>query len=253
MFWSGASVKCCPKKKNSLVKRDAVTASLFLRPLAGYTVAVRGISMSQTLSEPPLPPAPPSDLYLSGDDFPRKRWNVKECRFLQEAGLLAPGKYELIEGDIVEKMPQGIKHIIAVNRLLVALIALFGMERLLTQAPVGIGSSDTDETTPEPDVAVMREPLADYALRGFRPALDVLLVVEVSVSTLTGDTKVKDGIYARAKVPEYWVLDVEGRRLIVHRAPGSDKYASVVTLDENQTVSPLAAPDAQITVRDLLP
>ena len=79
------------------------------------------------------------------------------------------------------------------------------------------------------------------------------MVVEVSVSTLTGDKKTKNRIYARNGIPEYWVVNVEGRELIVHRQPGADGYASVVTLQETDTVSPLAAPTSVIAVRDLLP
>lgn len=172
---------------------------------------------------------------------------------MQEAGLLTPGKFELIEGDIVVKMPQGILHLIAINRLLVALAAIFGLERLLSQGPVGIGRSDTAETAPEPDMAVLQNNLSSYALSGLRPASDVLLVVEVSVSTLSGDKKAKNCIYARAGISEYWVVNVEGRELIVHRQPGMDGYLSVVTLQEADTFSPLAAPASVVAVRDLLP
>ena len=203
------------------------------------------------MSQTPHAPRETSDGF---DGFPRKRWNIKECRFLQEAGLLIPGKYELIEGDIVVKMPQGYVHLFLVHRLLGILAAVFGLNHVLSQGPVGIGRSDTAETAPEPDVFVLREPQENYVARnGPSPASDVLLVVEVSVSTLTGDTSVKKRIYAGAGIGEYWVLDVEGRQLIVHRFPSGNDYASLVPFDENQAVSPLASTASLIAVRDLSP
>jgi Uma2 family endonuclease len=79
------------------------------------------------------------------------------------------------------------------------------------------------------------------------------LIVEIADSTLGFDLKVKGALYARAGVPEYWVLDVAGRRLLVHRNPQSGRYTDVAAYSEQESVSPLAAPQAQFRVADAFP
>lgn len=110
---------------------------------------------------------------------------------------------------------------------------------------------------PEPDIAVVRGTARDYEQA--HPTTAVL-VIEVSDTTLRVDCTTKAGIYARAGIEEYWVVDLNTRRLIVHRQPVPMRgrplghyYASVVRYTEAETVTPLAAPDAVIAVADLLP
>ncbi len=76
------------------------------------------------------------------DGYVKKRWTVKECRFLTESGLLEPGKYELIDGEIVSKMGQGRLHIAAITHIIVILSAIFGGEFIQSQAQIGIGEID---------------------------------------------------------------------------------------------------------------
>ncbi len=187
----------------------------------------------------------------SNGSFPRKRFTVAECRFLQDGGLLEAGRYELIEGDIVYKMPQGFAHKTSVSLLMGILSGVFGAFGLRNQADFGVGLRD-EYSDPEPDICVLRGHVRDYADREPEPE-EVLLVCEIAASSLEGDTTVKTGIYARQGLQEYWVVDVVGRVLHVYRDPIAGVYASHVTLTETQTVSPLAAPDAGIAVADILP
>ena len=80
-----------------------------------------------------------------------------------------------------------------------------------------------------------------------------LLVVEVSDSTLRFDLTVKAALYARAGIVEYWVLDVSGRRLIVHREPTPGGYRSVVAYSEFESIAPLASPQNKLQVAELFP
>ena len=64
------------------------------------------------------------------DGFSRKKWSVEECRFLTESGLLTPGKYELIEGEVIFKMGQGRRHIYVITQIIAVLAAIFGIESL---------------------------------------------------------------------------------------------------------------------------
>src|SRR5579862_2658709 len=138
------------------------------------------------------------------DGFPRKKWTVADCRRMTESGLLEPGKFELIEGEIVSKMGQSRIHIYVAAQVENALKAIFGTGHVQTSAQIGIGEVD-EFSDPEPDVVVLAGTLRDYLEREPDPATEVRLVVEASNSTLVGDLNIKSRIYARNRVPEYWV------------------------------------------------
>jgi len=78
------------------------------------------------------------------------------------------------------------------------------------------------------------------------------LVVKVSSSTLSVDRTTKARLYARSGIVEYWILDVEGRRIIMHRNPIDGAYRSIEIYSEHESVSTLAAPDRTIRVADFL-
>jgi Uma2 family endonuclease len=80
----------------------------------------------------------------------------------------------------------------------------------------------------------------------------VALLVEVSDSTVKFDLSTKAALYARAGIVEYWVVDLKGRSLIVHREPVAGVYKSVVGYSNEERVTPLAAPGQEIPVADLL-
>ena len=87
-----------------------------------------------------------------------------------------------------------------------------------------------------------------------------VLVVEVALSRLRFDREHKGSLYARARVPDYWIVNLADRRLEVHREPMPDgaapfgwRYAQTVALAGDARACPLAAPDATVTVADLLP
>ena len=73
-------------------------------------------------------------------------------------------------------------------------------------------------------------------------------MAEIGDSTLVFDLTIKARLYARAGVIEYWVLDVAGRRLIVHRKPVAGKYTTVTIYAGDEPVAPLAAPAAEFRV-----
>jgi Uma2 family endonuclease len=109
-----------------------------------------------------------------------------------------------------------------------------------------------DHSDPEPDVAVTVKPPESYSQD--HPTT-VLLAAEISDSSLRLDRR-KAGLYAAAEVPEYWILNLQSRRLEVHRLPVADakqefgyRYAEVRELGEDETIAPLARPDAKISIR----
>ena len=109
-----------------------------------------------------------------------------------------------------------------------------------------------DHSAPEPDVAVLRWNEDRYRTQHVTPD-DVLLLMEVSDSTLAYDRDVKALDYAAAGIPEYWIWDVQHRALLIHRDPHADGYHQVTALRGEQTASPLAFPDLVLRVADILP
>ena len=186
------------------------------------------------------------------DGFIRKKWTVRECRVMTETGLLTPGKFELIEGEVISKMGQGRLHIAVVTRIIAVLTAIFGSESVQNQAQIGIGELD-ENNDPEPDVAVLRGTVMDYLHREPNPADEVLLVVEASYSSLTGDTTTKARIYAKYGIQEYWVVSILHRELIVFRQPGPDGYSETLVVSETESLVPMAAPESSVRVNTCWP
>lgn len=149
----------------------------------------------------------------------------------------------LIDGAILELGPMNPPHATALGLVELAVRAAFGAGWWLRhQSPLVFGLN----TDPLPDLAVVRGGPRDYAGHPTTAAL----VVEVSDTSLGYDTNEKRLLYARAAVPEYWVLDINGRRLLVYRDPQSGDYASLQTYGPADAVTPFSA--AAVRVADLL-
>jgi Uma2 family endonuclease len=200
--------------------------------------------MSITASTGYTPVALPGSLEL-----PRKRWTRSDYHQFVSLGMIEEGApFELIKGEVIQKAEQNRRRVISRMLALRLMIRAFPEENLQSRAPVALGRYNS----PEPDVAVLRGPLSDYMEEEPGPD-DILLLVEVSNTTLQFDRSVKAAIYARTGVPEYWVLDVNERTLDVHRQPTPTGYASITQLTDADRVSPLAAPNASLLVADFLP
>ncbi len=177
-----------------------------------------------------------------------RRFTVAEVDRMIEVGLLdADEKLELLEGALELMSPQSADHSWVRNLVLEMLREAYGPRHAVySQDPI-LAAADS---RPEPDIAVLREPVSAY--RGRLPTgADLLLVVEISLSSLERDHR-KAAIYARAGVPVYWILDVVGRRLEVHTEPGPEGYGVVTLLAPTRSVQ---LPDREIRweIASLLP
>src|SRR5262249_40400221 len=147
----------------------------------------------------------------------RKIFTRADCEKMVATGTLV-GRYELIDGEIISKMGQKTPHAFVVMTVMNWLSGLFGSLRVRCQGPIEVAFEDREINEPEPDFAVLREPASAYLEKHPGPG-DILLIIEASDTSLRFDLEVKSSLYARAGIPEYWVLDIGGRRLISHRAP----------------------------------
>jgi Uma2 family endonuclease len=187
----------------------------------------------------------------AGGPPPRKRFTRGEVERLAQAGFFEGQRFELIEGDLIDKMGQKPPHACAIRLLLALLVKAFGPERILIQLPVELNSPDREWSLPEPDLAILSEVRADYRHR--HPRGDELrLAIEISDTTVQYDATVKRDLYARAGVPEYWVLDVNARRLIVHRNPRDGRFLEVDILAGSESIRLGDEPDT-IAVQEILP
>jgi Uma2 family endonuclease len=181
----------------------------------------------------------------------RIRWTRAQCDAIREAGVLQ-GRYELIDGEIISKMGQKPPHASVIGFLVRWLARVFGLDYVRVQCTIDVGGADPDHNEPEPDVAVTRLPVDDYV--DHHPgSADLLLVAEVSDTTLRFDRRTKAGLYASAGIQEYWILDLQGRQLLVHRQPAEGGYLEITAYGPAELVATLARPAASVRVEELLP
>jgi Uma2 family endonuclease len=157
------------------------------------------------------------------EGWPRPhRLTVHDYYRMAEVGLLRPDdRTELIEGEIVEMPPIGSEHASVVTLLNRQLLrAADDSVEIRVQLPVRF----MPRSEPQPDFALVKRK-ADAYRSGHPTAKDVLLLIEVSHSTLRYDLEDKARLYAKHGIPEYWVVDVANRRIVRHRAPGRAGYA----------------------------
>jgi Uma2 family endonuclease len=183
---------------------------------------------------------------------PRKLWTRSDFDELYATGWLDRHRVELVEGELIDKMGKKRPHVNSLTLLQGWLQAVFGVLRVNPEAPIDVAPEDNPTNEPEPDLIVLKRDLSHFTQGNPRPE-DLHLVIEVADSTLGFDLTTKAALYARAGVPEYWVLDVTGRRLIVHRDPRAGRYVSVAAYAEEESVAPLAAPESFLRVRDAFP
>src|SRR5262245_15863165 len=131
----------------------------------------------------------------------RRRFSVADYERMIDTGILGPeDKVELIRGEIIEKMPKGDPHTACVKRLIhVGSNRFGGRVTLSVQDPLKLPDSE-----PEPDFMLLL-PRIDFYASGKPVPADVLLLIEVSDSSLDYDRNVKLPLYAENRVAEYWI------------------------------------------------
>ena len=184
-----------------------------------------------------------------------RRWTRKEYRKLGQLGILPEDEpVELIDGHLIVAEPKGRPHVTAVALTADALRRAFGAGwYVFQQDPIALD----EDSEPEPDIVVVPGGPRDYL--DDHPARPVL-VVEVAEMSLLFDRRHKGSAYARAGLPDYWIVNLIDRRLEVYRRPATDpaaefgwRYLDVNALGPGAAVAPLALREVGIAVADLLP
>ncbi len=180
-------------------------------------------------------------------EITRHRFTVEEYHKMAEAGVLSEDdRVELIEGEVVEMTLIGWRHARYVSNLNM-LLARFAGDRYVVsvQNPMAVDV----HSEPQPDLALLRE-LPAGRLPGPE---EVVLVVEVSDTTLSYDKNVKLPLYARAGIPEAWIVDLQGEIVEVHADPRPNGYDRTRRYDcEGDQLRSEILPDLPLPVGEIL-
>lgn len=169
--------------------------------------------------------------------------SVTDYHRMVEVGILAPQeRIELIDGEIMNMSPIGSAHSGIVDHLTYLLVQAVGRRAIVrVQNPVVLSQF----SEPEPDFAILK-PRDNYYKDAKPSALDVLLLIEVSESSLIYDREIKAPLYARYGIPEVWCFDVANARMSIFCNPQPDGYASESLADLAGEVTPSQLPDVAI-------
>jgi Uma2 family endonuclease len=179
----------------------------------------------------------------------RRLFTREEYHRMGEVGILKPtDRVELIRGEIVEMSPIGSRHIAFVNNLTQLLVLrLAGRGIVSVQNPVAL----SDDTEPQPDLAVLR-PRSNPPYKDMEPwGNDVLLLIEVAESSLRYDRSTKLRLYAEMGIPEYWVVNAPAASIEIHRTPEVDGYRDVHRLTGDATVTLHAFADVRLSLTEI--
>ena len=183
-----------------------------------------------------------------------RRWTRLEYERLVDLGAFDREPVELLGGQLIVAEPQGTYHVTAVGMIGSRLGTVLPRGWIVRiQAPLALD----EESAPEPDLAVVPGTWADY--REGHPS-SAALIVEVADSSLAFDRDQKGSLYARARVADYWIVNLVDRVLEIYRGPVPDpsgahgwRYRSRLTLTPAEAVAPLALPAIRLSVGELLP
>lgn len=177
------------------------------------------------------------------------RFSVDDYEQMISNGILTENdRVELIEGEIIDKMPVGPIHAAVVKRLnRWASQALAADCIVSVQDPIVMADSE-----PEPDLALLKH-RSDFYSQAKPSASDVYLLVEVSDTTLEYDKDVKLPLYARSGVEEYWIVNLNEMLVEVYRGPRSDgSYGDCQKLTVGDTLSLQRFSDVTLAVEQVL-
>ncbi len=179
----------------------------------------------------------------------KRRFNVGEFHQMAEVGIFGEGdRVELLAGEVVETTPIGSRHAGAVdrlNRILSSRLAPSFIVRV--QNPVRLD----EHSEPQPDLAVLRFRSDFYAEAHPGPG-DVLVVVEVADTSAELDRALKVPLYARAGIPEVWLVDLPAQAVDLYRQASAEGYREHRRLAPGDRLTASQVPALNVAVAELL-
>lgn len=175
------------------------------------------------------------------------KWTLEDYHRMIESGVLDDRSVELIRGEIVEMAPEGKPHADFSTKAGNYLARLVGERAEIRPAkPITL----PDQSEPEPDVAIVQSCDEEYLEHHPYPE-NVFWLIEYSESTLQKDLGLKAEVYAEAGIPEYWVVNLIDRSVVVFKGIQNSRYSSRETYTEG-SIQPEAFPDISVAVDRLV-
>ena len=178
------------------------------------------------------------------------KFSSDQYHWLIEAGILTTEHHvELIGGEILPMPPMGDEHGDSIRGSNIWLVQHAG-QHYIPQCQVTIRLAEG--FTPDPDFILLRYKEAGYRGDNRPTADDVLLVIEVADSSLSRDLGLKSLAYARAGIPELWVVDIPHRQIHRLSQPSPEGYLERTIAGEDETITPILIPGLQMPVKEAL-
>ncbi len=179
----------------------------------------------------------------------RRHFNVDEYDRMIETGILSKDdRVELIEGEIVEMTPIGIRHVACVDRLDKLLNRQVGDAVIVrNQGPVQLNNL----SQLQPDFALLKA-RADFYAHSYPMPPDVLLLIEVSDTTIGSDRHLKVPLYARAGITEVWLVNLPEDVIEVYTDPVAGAYQQFRRAQRDEALMSINLPSAELRVDDIL-
>ena len=182
----------------------------------------------------------------------RKLFTIDEFQRIEDAGIFPPdSRFELIRGEIIEMPDPTGRHIGRVNKLNRLFTSTLGETVIVSVQNAVRIRKILPMSRPRPDVALLK-PLPEL-FGAFEPTPDdVLLLIEISDTTVRYDRRTKARLYAEAAIPEYWILNISENVLEVRTDPADGQYRRTEILKPGQTISPQKLSAVTFAVDDIL-
>jgi Uma2 family endonuclease len=173
------------------------------------------------------------------------QWTVTDYHRLVETGVFRDRQVELLAGEIIEMAPEGPTHAYLTEGMVAYLRRLLREVAFVREAhPITLSDSE-----PEPDIAIVQLPRQQYRKRHPYPE-DIFWLVEISQSTLDYDLNEKKQAYARAGIPEYWVVEVASKQVHRFLNPFEEDYQSQFLIEKGK-ITPQAFPKIEVNIDQL--
>jgi len=178
-----------------------------------------------------------------------KRFRVEDFRKMMEVGILPEESgWEIIDGYLIDKMSIGSKRAGTVNRLNQTLVFLLGGKAVVAvQNPIHID----DYNEPEPDIAMLK-PREDFYTESLPAPQDVLLLIEVSDSTLEYDRDIKRTLYAEAGIAEFWLVNLKENTVERYSSPKNGNYRLAEILEVGETIKAGTIENLELKIEEVL-
>lgn len=174
------------------------------------------------------------------------KWSIEAWHELVQTGILDGLPVQLLNGKIIQMSPEGVEHFYTNDSVANYLRELLqGKAKVFESHPVTLSNSE-----PETDISIVRLPATIYRNHLPYPE-DIYWLVEISKKTLKADREQKSIIYAEANIPEYWIIDLVNKKLIVYTKPSNNCYSQVAEYISG-IVTPQAFPEVAIAIDELI-